>query len=203
MPEEILGYSLVTFLIWLVGLIPMLPFYCNDWWPQKYSRFGEYDNEFGWLLAYPIIPFLLLKDLIIFLINKLKQTQMNLRILGKAMGYMFMPTLGVLLMLLVGFFDPWAMWEFIKSNSFWAILIRIILFLAEIILIAVMYSHFEEKEILENGEKYIKGKASKTFQGNNDFDDGAFGQNCRYDDNIEVYPTEDEFIKVIKLIKKA
>lgn len=126
---------------------------------------------------------------------------MDFKILGKAMGYMFMPTLGVLLMLLVGFFDPIAMWNFIKSDNGWAIVIRVVLFLAETGLIYVMYQHFLKKDIIENAETYISGKPDKACNAGDDFDDYCF-KGSRYDDFIEIYNTEKEAIKVVKLVKK-
>lgn len=71
---------------------------------------------------------------------------MNIKLLIKAMSFMFIPTLSVLLMLLVGFFDPIALWQFIKSDSGWAILIRVLLFVIEIGLVAIMYYRYEEEE---------------------------------------------------------
>lgn len=78
---------------------------------------------------------------------------MNFKILGKAMGFMFLPTLGVLLMLLVGFFDPIQMWNWIKSDSAWAIIVRIFIFVIEISLITYLYFDYLKKEINENIKK--------------------------------------------------
>lgn len=80
---------------------------------------------------------------------------------------MFLPTLGVLLMLLVGFFDPLAMWNFIKSDTFWAVFIRVILFIAEITLIVLMYFHYLNLEIKEdvlNGN-YSTNRKEKRYDG--------------------------------------
>ena len=71
---------------------------------------------------------------------------MNLKILGKAMGFMFLPTLGVLLMLLVGFFDPIMLWTWIKSPSGWAVFTRVVLFLLETGLVILMYFYYLEEE---------------------------------------------------------
>lgn len=88
----------------------------------------------------------------------------NFRVLLKAMSFMFLPTLGVLLMLVVGFFDPVAMWNWIKSDNGWAIFTRIALFLAEIGLITVLYFYYFDKEkrdaILKEGRGV--GKKQRT-----------------------------------------
>ena len=108
-----------------------------------------------YILAWPLLPILLLRDLILYINNYLTKNnlkQMNLKILGKAMGFMFLPTLGVLLMLLVGFFDPIMLWTWIKSPSGWAVFTRVVLFLLETGLVILMYFHYLEEE---NRSKYI------------------------------------------------
>lgn len=126
--------------------------------------FMLYDMEVNWkyldlhplyMLAWPLLPILLLRDLILYINNYLTKNnlkQMNLKILGKAMGFMFLPTLGVLLMLLVGFFDPIMLWTWIKSPSGWAIFTRVLLFLLETGLVILMYFHYLKEE---NHNKYI------------------------------------------------
>jgi len=151
----IIGYLLLAMLVYIGGavlfaFIMLLPCYS--------SKYDEPEHMFVW----PYLIFIFIRFLLNRLINKLKQTQMNFKILGKAMGYMFMPTLGVLLMLLIGFFDPLAMWNFIKSDNGWAVTVRIILFLAEIILIVVLYFTFleewEEEQKTIAKEKALKGE---------------------------------------------
>lgn len=97
----------------------------------------------------------------------------NLKILGRAMGFMFLPTLGVLVMLLVGFFDPVAMWTFIKSDNGWAVFTRLFIFLSEAVLVYVMYSIYisEEKtkklalELgVELGDTSSIGKYTDTYE---------------------------------------
>lgn len=94
---------------------------------------------------------------------------MNVKILGKAMGFMFLPTFGVLLVLLVGFFDPIAMWTFIKSDSGWAIFIRVVLLIAEIALVLIMYFRYLEKELKDKIINEGEGrKEKKTIYHNED-----------------------------------
>ena len=102
-----------------------------------------------WALAWPLLPIFLFRDLIVYINNYLTKNnlkQMNLKILGKAMGFMFLPTLGVLLMLLVGFFDPIMLWTWIKSPSGWAVFTRVVLFLLETGLVILMYFYYLEEE---------------------------------------------------------
>jgi len=83
---------------------------------------------------------------------------MNYKLLGKAMSFMFLPTLGILIILLVGFFDPIAMWIFIKSNDGWAVFTRVVLLIAEIALITSLYFHYLEdykKQNITQEEKKV------------------------------------------------
>ncbi len=188
---SLLGYMLMM----LPTLLIILAF--NKYIPDPYDS-PEYCLVWPWLICL----------LIFFLLNKLTEPfknldKMNYKILGKAMGYMFMPTLGVLLMLLVGFCDPIAMWTFIKSTCFWAVAIRIILFIAEVVLILVMYDHFMEKEIMANADKYASSKPAGKVDANSEFRTRSCFGSANYNDTVEIYNTEDDSIKVIKLVKKA
>jgi len=125
---------------------------------------------------------------------------MNLKVLGKAMGFMFLPTLGVLLMLVVGFFDPIAMWNWIKSNDGWAIAVRIIIFLLETALVIVMYFNYLEDEVKRaalGGKDVAKSGISRSartelyqlFSGTSS-------------DEYTVFDTESSNIKVVQITKK-
>jgi len=158
-----------------------------------------------YVILYPIIPFHFTYHIIKNYHKRLKHTKMNLKILMKAMSFMFLPTLGVLAMLLVGFFDPIALWDFIKGNTAGAVIIRVLLFIAELVLVGIMYEKYmgEEKE-----QNIIKSASSLT-------DDNAFdesGDQYLYrmwhdsgrssDYKFERYKTEDNNIVIIKRIKK-
>ena len=135
------GFAIV-FLIIVVYIVCFIMTAIIINYKMNRDRFYKKYDDFLWVAAFPIIP-------LSILYRKQKLTQfknMDLKILGKAMGFMFLPTLGVLLMLLVGFFDPIAMWTFIKSDSGWAITVRLIISLAEIILVAIMYDHYNTEE---------------------------------------------------------
>jgi len=145
----------VIFIIYLFILLSAYMIYAlllednSDW---KYSNIQPLLVVF-----YPLLTVFLLRDLVIYINNRLTKNnlkQMNLKILMKAMSFMFLPTLGVLLMLLVGFFDPIMLWTWIKSPSGWAVFTRILLFILEIGLIALMYFHYLEEY---NKEEYLKG----------------------------------------------
>ena len=157
-----------------------------------------------YIFLYPIIPFIYLYQYLNKYnnyLNKNNLKQMDLKILGKAMGFMFFPTLGVLLMLLVGFFDPIAMWTWIKSDSGWAVFTRIIIFLIETGLVTALYFDYLEKDKIEkiNSENKVIDKQKEV----------RYDQNIRYlfsDTNYEhkyyLHQTEDPQIVLVKQVKK-
>lgn len=126
---------------------------------------------------------------------------MNLKVLGKAMGFMFLPTLGVLLMLVVGFFDPMAMWNWIKSNDAWAIFVRIVLFIAEVGLVVVMYFYYLDEEIKNAALKGTKGQFAYMTRNYRTELREVFG-NSSSDDHFKIFETESSNVRVIELIKK-
>jgi len=150
---EIFGLYFIVYLMGIV-LYMIAILICNAV-STKYSKFIV-------VTFFPLTFFLLFNDLRIFINNYLTQNnlkQMNFKILSKAMGFMFLPTFGVLTMLLVGFFDPIAMWNFIKSNDGWAITIRIFIFIAEVSLITTMYFQYLKEDIKKQfmtGETPVK-----------------------------------------------
>lgn len=94
-------------------------------------------------------------------LNKKNLKKMNLRILLKAMSLMFLPTMAVLFVLLVGFFDINAMWVWIKSNSGGAIFARIAMLLAEICLVTYLYFYYLEEEKEKIKAEALNGKERK------------------------------------------
>ena len=108
---------------------------------------------------------------------------MNLKILLKAMGYMFLPTLCMLLMLLVGFFDPIKLWIWITSNSGGAIFVRLLMFILEVTLIVILYFYYLDKEEL----KEIAGSSEKE-----EVNSGSIGdifESYSYNDKYYIYRT--------------
>jgi len=145
--ETFIQIVLITLLVWSVGVVICafvgMTFLEDSNWEYAQAQY---------ICLYPIIPFEMLFEYIKNKNNYLTKNnlkEMNLKILGKAMGFMFLPTLGVLLVLLVGFFDPIAMWEFIKSNTCLAVFVRVVLLIAEISLVLGMYFHYLEKDVIE------------------------------------------------------
>lgn len=109
---------------------------------------------------------------------------MNYKLLGKAMSFMFLPTLGVLIILLVGFFDPIAMWIFIKSNDGWAVFTRVVLLIAEIALITSLYFHYLEdykkQNIAQEKEKVIIKDNINRYESLNAFVNGSNDSDNRW-----------------------
>ena len=139
--------GLIIFMCYLVGLV--ITFLVGAMIYDMDIKWKYLDVHPLWIFAWPLLPILLFRDLIVYINNHLTKNnlnQMNLKILGKAMGFMFLPTLGVLLMLLVGFFDPIMLWTWIKSPSGWAVFTRVVLFLLETGLVIIMYFHYMEEE---------------------------------------------------------
>lgn len=136
---EIKIYTLFAYIVGIV--VHLIISLCKDdsW---KY-------NNVLFVIFYPAILLFSLKDLFIKFNKYLTQhnlKQMNFKILGKAMSFMLLPTLSVLLVLLVGFFDPIAMWNWIKSDSFWAIITRLVIFILEIGLVTSLYFNYLEED---------------------------------------------------------
>jgi hypothetical protein len=84
----------------------------------------------------------------------------NYKILLKALSFMFLPTLSVLSLILVGFFSWSKFVSFITSDSGFAMFIRIALALGEIFFVYLLYRHYEKEEILNN-EVENKGRIIK------------------------------------------
>lgn len=66
--------------------------------------------------------------------------------LMRAIQFAFLPTISLLLLLFFGFFSIEKTINFITSDSFWAIAIRVIAFLAEIVLIWALYNDYAKEE---------------------------------------------------------
>lgn len=66
--------------------------------------------------------------------------------LMRAIQFAFLPTISLLLLLFFGFFSIEKTINFITSDNGWAIAIRIVAFLAEIVLIWTLYHDYAEEE---------------------------------------------------------
>ena len=115
---------------------------------------------------------------------------------SSAMGFMFLPTLGILAVLLVGFFDPIAMWTFIKSNDSWAIFIRLVILITEIVIVAIMYGIYKSDEKTKGLLESQDGLTSKTVAYNNyvyySFDDASS------EDTYTLYYSDNKNVVVLK-----
>lgn len=157
-------------------------------------------SAFLWEIEFIYFIYLLIK---IILLKTIKTIEvMNFKILGKAMRFMFLPTLGVLLMLLVGFCDPIAMWEWIKSNSGWAIFVRTALFIIECVLVGIMYDYYmkQEKvvsEIKQAMDGVISGEEESIYYSSEIRNHFSAGSNGRY---VKI-KTSDPNIIIIKNTK--
>ena len=183
-------YGCIASMYCFAGGLEILP---NRFDKSKYS------------LLYPAIPFILSYDLFKKFKNYLLKNnlnQMNIKILLKAMSFMFLPTFAVLLILLVGFFDPIALWTFIKSDSGWAITVRVLLFLAEIILVAILYFDYLEKENQANLLKEVSDvtKAGKERSvGRGDYVKNLFDYR---EGELSYFKTSDKNYVLVKLAPK-
>lgn len=179
---------LILIIIWVFGFIIYGVFATNDCMPKNYV--GPLSE-----LIWPI-------SITMLLINYLKTKQfnkMNYKILGKAMGFMFAPTLGILLMLLVGFFDPIAMWTFIKSDTAGAVITRLVMFVLEVGFVIGLYvSYMEEeskKEVLDQINSGNIGEAKEITH--NDYISNIIRRD-NYDDKYVYYNTHNPDIKIIE-----
>lgn len=186
------------FILYLFGMaIITLIYAISENW--KFNKFDKFDY---YIFVYPIIPFIYLFQFLNKYNNYLNSNnlkQMNLKILGKAMGFMFLPTLGVLLMLLVGFFDPIMLWNWIKSDSGWAVFTRIIIFILEVGLVTILYFDYLKKEIKENA-KSIKGSEEEMCYNTDLY---ALWGDRKDNDHFKFYKTKTEDSNIIIIERKS
>ena len=187
----------VYMIVYLALIIPMA---------FLFGCIAENDDKYDALhsLIWPYGLILLLIDLFNFInsyLTKNNLKQMNFKILGKAMGFMFLPTLGVLLMLLIGFFDPIMLWTWIKSDSGWAIFTRIFIFLLETGLVTVLYFNYLKEETVEkikNSAEAI-GQEEDIYSATDVYRLFTANNSCN---KFTLQRTEDPNIVIIKQIKK-
>lgn len=75
---------------------------------------------------------------------------MKTKILLKALRFSLLPTLVTILLILVGFFSFEDTLTFITSNSPGAIAVRVLLFIAEVVLVIVMYNYYLKEDVITN-----------------------------------------------------
>lgn len=201
---EIIGtivivYLLIAVLYCFLGLLGLLDLISDN--------IEDLDdiNDPKYIALYPIIPFMI--GIIYFkkfknYLLKNNLNQMNIKILLKAMSFMFLPTFAVLLMLLVGFFDPIALWTFIKSDSGWAITIRVLLFLAEMILVAILYFDYLEKDKQANLLKEVSDTTKVGEEKSIDRSDYVRNLFNYRDGGLSYFKTSDKNYVLVKLTPK-
>lgn len=128
---------------------------------------------------------------------------MNGKILLKAMKFSLLPTLLTFTLLFLGFMSFEKAFNFLTANDGWSIFVRISLFIAEIILISVMYGIYKEEEEI-NKLKKINDVPSDTIDekyveysewlGNSFFSNGEYKSSYSY----KSYKTENDDIIIIK-----
>lgn len=124
---------------------------------------------------------------------------MKIKILLKALRFSLLPTLVTILLILVGFFSFTETLNFVTSNSGWAIFTRIALFIAEVLLVIIMYRVYENDELFnsENPEEY--GIPFREVKGNESMRDFT---NATYDSRFNIYKTKKSYIYIIEKITK-
>lgn len=122
---------------------------------------------------------------------------MNVTALTKALKFACLPTLSLLALLFFGFFSITKTIEFIASDNGWAILLRIVAFLAEVFLVLYFYDKYKTEEILEgNINIFNKTKYNSTKELYKLKDSWSSS------DNYYVYDTNDSNVVCIKRVDK-
>lgn len=132
---------------------------------------------------------------------------MNYKNLYKAMRFMFLPTLVMFSLLLVGFWSVAGFWNFITSDSPGAVIVRVALFTIEIMVVAMMYLEYQKDDEIRNTASGIIGESGdniktheKTIEKNSAICN-AFTE-INYGDTVQIFSTTNPNIKVIKRIPR-
>lgn len=117
----------------------------------------------AYLFATDCEPLIKILKFFAFLFYQIKsQKTMNTTALLRALKFVCIPTLSLLVLLFFAFFSVSKTIAFISSDDGWAIALRIIAFIAEIVLVVWKYLEYNREEIFKSGNKgeYIKEKGS-------------------------------------------
>lgn len=120
--------------------------------------------------------------------------QMKIKYLFQALKFACLPTLSILVLLFCGFFSISKTIDFISSDSGWAIALRVLLVIAEIVLIIVMYLQYEKEGIFEEGGS--RRKNGYTISSGRSVSD--LGAGWRYNDIFKSYSTSNDNIIIIE-----
>ncbi len=126
---------------------------------------------------------------------------MNTKYLFQALRFACLPTLSVLALLFFAFFDIARTLAFISSDNWFAILLRILLVIAEVALVVIMYKDYEKKGIIEDVKKGKRSDDAQNVNGENDL--YTIERNWSYNDSFKMYRTENENIIVIERTPKS
>lgn len=121
----------------------------------------------------------------------------NYKILLKALGFMFLPTVSVLSLILIGFFSWSKFISFITSDSGFAMFIRVALAVAELIFVYLLYQHYEKEEILKNPDTIKTGNKIKNSDYNS-YEYNYFGMSTRGDSKFSSYKTSNPDIIILE-----
>lgn len=83
-------------------------------------------------------------------------TMIKTNILLKAISFMLLPSLVILGVILIGFFNWTNFVNFMTSDSGWAIFVRLLMIVLELVLVCIMYQYYDEKEKIEIVKKNLK-----------------------------------------------
>lgn len=130
---------------------------------------------------------------------------MNYKILFKSLKFAFLPTFSVLMLLFFAFFSISKTLAFIGSNNWIAILLRVILFVAEVGLVCYMYNQYIEEENLNAAISLKEGdlkKEARSFDAESDLSRIFGDPSYRNQDRFQVYKTigEDSNLRIVKRV---
>lgn len=129
---------------------------------------------------------------------------MKNKYLFQALKFACLPTLSVLILIVCGFFSITRALDWISSDNGFAIALRILLIIGEIILVSVMYKQYEKEGIKEEARlgKTNNNGVSRDY----DFTLSSLFEynNYRRRDNYDyiVYSTESHNIKIVEAKSK-
>jgi hypothetical protein len=121
---------------------------------------------------------------------------MKTKALLKALKFMCLPTLAVLLLLFFGFFSISATIAFISSTAAFAVILRVLLVIAEIVLVVYMYHQYLDEEIVKEVAKTRHGLSCTERTGYTELQQ-LFSMNRG--GSLYIYDTESPHVKVIEL----
>lgn len=125
---------------------------------------------------------------------------MNTKYLFQALKFACLPTLSVLTILFFGFFNILETINFISSTNGWAILLRIIMVIAEIVLVIIMYYKYrKEGELLDAKNGKIDSNRRNIHYGTDVY---RIDNNWSSDDKYFIHETKDSDIVIIERVPK-